>query len=45
MEHKDFEFEVPEKNAGVEYLWRFSQMKMTPREYAEQKMTRKGKVG
>ncbi|MBR6187338.1 MAG: extracellular solute-binding protein [Clostridia bacterium] len=24
-----FEFEVPEKNAGVEYLWRFSQMKMT----------------
>ena len=24
-----FEFEVPENNAGVEYLWRFSQMKMT----------------
>ena len=24
-----FEFAVPEKNAGVEYLWRFSQMKMT----------------
>jgi len=24
-----FEFEVPEQNAGVEYLWRFSQMKMT----------------
>lgn len=24
-----FEFEVPEKNAGIEYLWRFSQMKMT----------------
>ena len=24
-----FEFEVPEKNAGVEYLWRFSQMKIT----------------
>ena len=24
-----FEFEVPEENAGVEYLWRFSQMKMT----------------
>ena len=25
----DFNFEVPEKNAGVEYLWRFSQAKMT----------------
>ncbi len=24
-----FEFEVPAENAGVEYLWRFSQMKMT----------------
>ncbi len=24
-----FNFEVPEKNAGVEYLWRFSQAKMT----------------
>ena len=24
-----FEFEVPENNAGVEYMWRFSQMKMT----------------
>ena len=24
-----FEFPVPENNAGVEYLWRFSQMKMT----------------
>ncbi len=24
-----FDFEVPEKNAGVEYLWRFSQMKIT----------------
>ena len=24
-----FEFEVPENNAGVEYLWRFSQLKMT----------------
>lgn len=24
-----FEFEVPENNAGVEYLWRFSQMRMT----------------
>ncbi len=24
-----FDFEVPENNAGVEYLWRFSQMKMT----------------
>lgn len=24
-----FNFEVPEKNAGVEYLWRFSQMEMT----------------
>ena len=25
----DFDFEVPENNAGVEYLWRFSQAKMT----------------
>lgn len=25
----DFNFEVPENNAGVEYLWRFTQMKMT----------------
>ena len=25
----DFNFEVPENNAGVEYLWRFSQAKMT----------------
>ena len=25
----DFAFEVPENNAGVEYMWRFSQMKMT----------------
>ena len=25
----DFNFEVPEKNAGVEYLWRFSQAEMT----------------
>ena len=25
----DFEFEVPENNAGIEYMWRFSQMKMT----------------
>lgn len=25
----DFTFEVPENNAGVEYMWRFSQMKMT----------------
>ena len=24
-----FDFEVPENNAGVEYLWRFSQAKMT----------------
>ena len=24
-----FEFEVPENNAGVEFMWRFSQMKMT----------------
>ena len=24
-----FDFEVPENNAGVEYMWRFSQMKMT----------------
>ena len=24
-----FSFEVPENNAGVEYLWRFSQAKMT----------------
>lgn len=24
-----FEFEVPENNAGIEYLWRFSQMRMT----------------
>lgn len=24
-----FAFDVPEKNAGIEYLWRFSQMKMT----------------
>lgn len=24
-----FAFEVPENNAGVEYMWRFSQMKMT----------------
>ena len=24
-----FEFDVPENNAGVEYLWRFSQAKMT----------------
>lgn len=24
-----FDFEVPENNAGVEYLWRFSQCKMT----------------
>ena len=24
-----FNFAVPEKNAGVEYLWRFSQMKIT----------------
>lgn len=24
-----FEFPVPEKNAGVEYLWRFSQLRMT----------------
>ena len=24
-----FEFDVPENNAGVEYMWRFSQMKMT----------------
>lgn len=24
-----FAFDVPEKNAGVEYLWRFSQMKLT----------------
>lgn len=24
-----FSFPVPEKNAGVEYLWRFSQMKLT----------------
>ena len=24
-----FEFEVPENNAGIEYMWRFSQMKMT----------------
>ena len=24
-----FEFEVPENNAGIEYLWRFSQMKLT----------------
>lgn len=24
-----FDFEVPEKNAGVEYLWRFSQLEMT----------------
>lgn len=24
-----FDFAVPENNAGVEYLWRFSQMKMT----------------
>ena len=25
----DFAFEVPENNAGVEYMWRFSQLKMT----------------
>lgn len=25
----NFDFEVPENNAGVEYLWRFSQCKMT----------------
>ncbi len=25
----DFDFDVPENNAGVEYLWRFSQAKMT----------------
>lgn len=25
----DFNFEVPENNAGVEYLWRFSQAEMT----------------
>ena len=25
----DFDFEVPENNAGVEYLWRFSQAEMT----------------
>ena len=25
----DFDFEVPENNAGVEYLWRFSQAQMT----------------
>ena len=24
-----FEFDVPENNAGVEFMWRFSQMKMT----------------
>ena len=24
-----FDFEVPENNAGVEFMWRFSQMKMT----------------
>ena len=24
-----FDFQVPEKNAGVEFMWRFSQMKMT----------------
>ncbi len=24
-----FEFDVPENNAGLEYMWRFSQMKMT----------------
>ena len=24
-----FPFEVPERNAGIEYLWRFSQMKIT----------------
>ena len=24
-----FEFDVPENNAGIEYLWRFSQMQMT----------------
>lgn len=24
-----FEFDVPENNAGIEYMWRFSQMKMT----------------
>lgn len=24
-----FEFDVPENNAGVEYMWRFSQMQMT----------------
>ena len=24
-----FEFEVPENNAGLEYMWRFSQMQMT----------------
>ena len=24
-----FDFDVPENNAGVEYMWRFSQMKMT----------------